>query len=146
MTTHYVLGFMFDENEENHVVLLRKSHPDWQAGKLNGVGGEIREGECSIDAMDREFREEIGVPQTAGYWQKFATLRGVSFNVACFRGTMPWCELRGSEDEPAAWYRVRDLSLRRSGCISNLPWLLEMAHRSHAHDWSYNVEEKSRTC
>lgn len=56
----YVLGFMFDENR-NVVALIRKENPEWQRGKLNGIGGKIEEGESPFDAMVREFEEETGV-------------------------------------------------------------------------------------
>ncbi len=36
----YVVGFMFTEDEKQ-VVLIEKKRPEWQAGKLNGVGGKI---------------------------------------------------------------------------------------------------------
>lgn len=56
---NYVLGFLFDVNTEN-VLLLRKNRPDWQKGKLNGIGGKVEAGETPKDAMYREAEEEIG--------------------------------------------------------------------------------------
>lgn len=38
---HYVVGFQF-ARRGNLVTLIRKNHPEWQAGKLNGVGGKTR--------------------------------------------------------------------------------------------------------
>ena len=35
--TDYVVGFMFDLNYKD-VVLIRKNRPVWQQNKLNGVG------------------------------------------------------------------------------------------------------------
>lgn len=55
----YVLGIMFSEDEER-VLAIWKNRPDWQAGKLNGIGGKIEDGETPIEAMRREFREETG--------------------------------------------------------------------------------------
>src|SRR5574339_145798 len=67
----YVVGFMFDENEE-HVLLIRKTHPDWQAGKLNGIGGRIEDGESAREAMQREFKEEVGVDHED--WKHYCVL------------------------------------------------------------------------
>jgi 8-oxo-dGTP pyrophosphatase MutT (NUDIX family) len=54
----YVVGFALDSHF--NVILIRKNRPDWQAGKLNGVGGRIEEGETPMQAMIREFEEETG--------------------------------------------------------------------------------------
>ena len=56
----YVLGFAFDPQYRG-VLLCVKNRPAWQAGKLNGLGGKIEEGETPFDAMVREFQEESGV-------------------------------------------------------------------------------------
>jgi len=57
----YVLGFCFDFAYK-HVVLIHKLKPDWQFGRLNGVGGkiEVGAGEGAVAAMVREFAEETG--------------------------------------------------------------------------------------
>lgn len=55
----YVLGFCFNA-ALNKVVLIRKNRPQWQAGKLNGVGGHVEPWELPLGAMVREFREESG--------------------------------------------------------------------------------------
>lgn len=55
----FVLGFCFDFGYHN-VLLIEKNRPPWQAGKLNGIGGKIEEGESPAAAMAREFREETG--------------------------------------------------------------------------------------
>jgi 8-oxo-dGTP diphosphatase len=44
--TQYVLGFLFDPSQKD-VVLIKKLKPEWQKGKLNGVGGKIEEGESA---------------------------------------------------------------------------------------------------
>jgi 8-oxo-dGTP diphosphatase len=66
--TKYVVGFMFSP-EKHIVVLIRKNRPEWQAGKLNGIGGKIEPNEAPIDAMVREFREETGVETTTEDWR-----------------------------------------------------------------------------
>lgn len=59
----YVCGFMFNQ-EKTQVVLIRKLRPEWQKGKLNGVGGHIEDGEKPEEAMSREFEEEAGISDT----------------------------------------------------------------------------------
>ena len=69
----YVLGFAFSQNKQN-VLLIKKNRPAWQAGKLNGVGGKIEEGETPAQAMVREFEEETGIKSTEADWQPYAHL------------------------------------------------------------------------
>lgn len=67
--TAYVVGFAFDHM--NKVWLIRKNKPEWQAGKLNGIGGRIEMGETSRQAMSREFHEEAGVLVPMERWTMF---------------------------------------------------------------------------
>jgi len=55
----YVVGIVLDEFD--YVLLIRKNRPDWQAGRLNGVGGKVEEGEIPYEAMIRECKEECGL-------------------------------------------------------------------------------------
>jgi 8-oxo-dGTP pyrophosphatase MutT (NUDIX family) len=61
MIQEYVLGFVFNL-DKTKVALMRKTKPEWQRGRLNGIGGKIELGETSITAMHREFKEETGQP------------------------------------------------------------------------------------
>lgn len=71
----YVTGFLLNPSG-NQVVLIRKKHPEWQAGKLNGVGGKIEPIDPSaLDAMIREFREETGA--TISSWIPYARLHNL---------------------------------------------------------------------
>lgn len=57
----YVLGFAFSRDGKN-VILIEKLRPEWQKGKLNGVGGKVEPEDISpLHAMIREFKEETGV-------------------------------------------------------------------------------------
>ena len=43
----YTLGFVFDRDLQ-HVLLIQKQRPAWQAGKFNGIGGKLEAGEHTI--------------------------------------------------------------------------------------------------
>lgn len=81
----YVLGFFFDA-KATCVLLIRKQRPEWQAGKLNGIGGKIEKDETPHNAMVRECQEETGLSTSAKQWHAFAKiLFGASGEeVACF--------------------------------------------------------------
>lgn len=63
----YVVGFMFNPARDL-VLLIEKDRPVWQAGKLNGVGGKLEDGEDPMFAMVREFKEETGIETRTEDW------------------------------------------------------------------------------
>lgn len=85
---NYVCGFMCSWDLQNFL-LIRKTHPEWQKGKLNGIGGKIElkkayigeilihQGnapenyETPFEAMIREFYEETGITTTRDRWHCF---------------------------------------------------------------------------
>jgi len=80
----YVAGLMFSQDRKC-IALIRKNYPDWQKGKLNGIGGKIEEKdyrkstnfeEASINAMVREFKEESGVDTEVKDWNLFLEMSG----------------------------------------------------------------------
>ena len=56
----YVLRFIFDLNLEK-ILWMKKNRPDFQKGKLNGLGGSIELNEYPLDAIRREIKEECGL-------------------------------------------------------------------------------------
>ena len=78
----YVLGFCFS-SDHSKVVLIEKNRPDWQAGRLNGIGGHVEEGETPFEAMRREFREEANYPDELD-WECYGRLFGDDFEVWLF--------------------------------------------------------------
>jgi 8-oxo-dGTP diphosphatase len=68
-----VAGFMFDPTFKN-VLLIRKDHPAWQAGKLNGIGGKLEQDETPRAAMVREFKEECGIDTSEDEWNHYETI------------------------------------------------------------------------
>jgi 8-oxo-dGTP pyrophosphatase MutT (NUDIX family) len=71
----YVLGFVFDRRY-NNVLLVEKARPEWQAGKLNGLGGKVEVGELPAAAMIRELREETNQALPDVVLTPFGRLRG----------------------------------------------------------------------
>lgn len=77
----YVVGFAFDHPGE-HGLFVEKTHPSWQRGRMNGLGGKVDSGERPNDAMARKFREETRgtLVGSAAYrpdgWRHVASLVG----------------------------------------------------------------------
>lgn len=124
--THYVLGFAFRDNCTS-VVLIRKQKPKWQAGLLNGIGGKVEAGESPEQAMSREFKEECGVDVHPSHWRHYARMSGEQFAVDCFtlRDSDVWEKAASQESEQVE--KIHPDELDPEQCISNLPWLIELA-------------------
>lgn len=124
--TKYVLGFMFDHTL-SRVVLIRKSRPLWQAGKLNGVGGHIEDGESKENAMVREYLEETGVTTIEKEWIYYCSMVGKDFTVECFCG-LGNVDLVGTKsDEKVSVFYTSELPPWRDDMIENLGWLIASA-------------------
>jgi len=70
----FTVGFVFDTTLEQ-VLLVHKLKPATQAGKLNGVGGKIEDGETAIECMVRECQEESALLIPAVDWKEYATIK-----------------------------------------------------------------------
>lgn len=124
--TKYVMGFMFDQRT-NEVVLIRKNRPAWQAGKLNGVGGHIEEGETPSECMSREFLEETGVKIEPEQWAQFAVMFDPAFEVYCFYAHGDSWLCRTTTDEEVVLRQRKDVLGPAQECIDSIPWLMVMA-------------------
>jgi 8-oxo-dGTP diphosphatase len=132
--TEYVLGFLFSP-DLSRVVLIRKERPQWQAGKLNGVGGKVDPGEDAYTAMVREFREETGLTEPS--WIQYATIGGPDaaknhtseFKLTVFYATSAYYDTVTSiTDEKVGFYSV-DRLMEDTGTVTvpNVRWLVQMA-------------------
>lgn len=124
----YVCGFYFT-GDGRKVALIRKAHPEWQAGRLNGVGGRIENGETPVQAMKREFEEEAGITTFAQDWHMKLIHTGPGHVVYFFRHDRdPRHEGRlifsHSQDEPVDVYHVSDL--HALPVIPNLRWIVPL--------------------
>ena len=125
MKKEWVAGFLFTENYRK-VALIRKARPEWQAGKLNGVGGKVEAGEFPAAAMAREWYEEAGLPEHE--WREFCQLewaQGTVHFFAAYTVTETDTFIKDT-DEPVAWYYVAD-AIKYENTIPNLAWLLRLA-------------------
>jgi len=120
-----VAGFLFSADREE-VVLVEKIRPDWQRGRLNGVGGKMEPSDASpAAALTREFEEEAGL-RVHG-WEKFCEikLRGdLTHFFRSFAGG-PVGDVYGREEERISAYPVSEVA--RLNTMPNLRWLVPMA-------------------
>lgn len=143
----WVVGFLFND-DATEVVLIRKNRPEWQAGRLNGVGGKVEQDDVSlVGAMEREFLEEVGVEVYGDGWHHFASLdweEGVvhflrAFDDEAYRMVRRRVGLDiHKTDEKVECHYLRGLFVPEViGPITpNLLWLVPLA--AHRHD-TYDV-------
>lgn len=127
---NYVLGFLFDQSKSS-VALLKKDHPSWQKGKLNGPGGAVNDDEIPIDAMEREFLEETGTRIEYSRWHYYAEMRFKTDIVLCFTATAigtPFLRPKnedGKYSEIPRWVRLNDL--HKMNLVENVEMLVLLA-------------------
>jgi 8-oxo-dGTP pyrophosphatase MutT (NUDIX family) len=147
---HYVLGFAFSHafnQYEKRLVLIRKNRPEWQAGKMNGIGGKIEEEDFKWNfnheatpmvvkyAMTREFKEETGVESTSDQWDYFGKMifnkdiMGGGATVHLLRSFLiPIDDCKTNEDEEIIIDKVKSyLSGYSYPLMHNLPILIPLA-------------------
>lgn len=121
----YVCGFMFDDKQER-VLLIRKLKPEWQRGRLNGIGGKVEGDEWDDAAMIREFKEEAGIETSYKDWIHTVCLAHPDeewiVNFFACRGDID--AARSMTDEQMTIVRLDELHATR--VIPNLRWLIPM--------------------
>jgi 8-oxo-dGTP diphosphatase len=126
MITKYVVGFLFDPTKQV-VILIRKNRPSWQAGRINGVGGHVEDGEEFLTTMVREFKEETGLEIQD--WKQFGTLVCPNAIIGLFYTTSPdYNKVKNTTDEGILVCEVDDiLDLNNTKVIPNIRWMISMA-------------------
>lgn len=123
---HFSLGFYFNPTF-TEVVLIRKTHPPTQYGKLNGPGGRIESGESGHDCIVRKFEEETGI--RVPKWDRFAVLQGEGpygeFSVQCFKASGLLDGIRTKTSEAAYIMPIHTLPELKT--VANTKWLIRMA-------------------
>jgi len=130
----FVLTFMFDPTITK-VLLIRKTKPDWMAGRLNAVGGHVEEGETFEDAAVREFLEETGL-DSQDRWHAFLRLFRPGDNEETLRTCeCYWAvsrkvtEAKTITDEEVGLFDVQSL-LSRADIVKDTLWILTMAQEA----------------
>lgn len=78
----YVLALLFSA-DRRRVVLMEKTRPAWQAGRINALGGKVRAGERVEEAARREVREEAGVDVAT--WEQVLVWRDAQYTMHVVR-------------------------------------------------------------
>ena len=121
----YVLAFIFDASLEK-VLLIHKSRPEWQKGKINGIGGKVEDAESEIAAIVRETKEEtdliIGEEKFVHLGKMSSEEWIVEIFICIYQGSM--ADAKSIEDQHVEWFSVNNLPVN---VLDNLRWLIPLS-------------------
>lgn len=121
----YTVGFLFS-SDLSQVLLIHKLTPEWQKGKLNGLGGKLEKGESTKQSFIREIYEESGITLESKQVIKMGLLKGVEWKVFVFAAVYEG-EIftpKTYEKELLEWFEVDNLP---ANCVPNLYWQIPFA-------------------
>ncbi|GJG85842.1 hypothetical protein tb265_10230 [Gemmatimonadetes bacterium T265] len=118
----YVLALLFTP-DGGRVVLVHKTRPAWQAGRVNALGGKLHPGESAADAARRETREEAGV-DVAG-WDEFLVWDDAQYRMHACRAFDPAAERAYTAEDQDVF--LADALALPPNVIDNLRWLVPLA-------------------
>jgi len=128
---HYCLGFIFDEDNQN-VVLIKKARPDWMKGSYNGIGGEHAYGEIPVEAMRRKVRAEVGV--IIHQWTHVFSLHGKGkdgkpYQVWVFRTNIEnFKQIQTMTDEEVKSFPVDEINVP---VVNDIRWMIPLMLEHH---------------
>ena len=118
----YVLALLFTPDRTG-VVLMHKTRPAWQAGRVNALGGKLHADESPAAAARREVGEEAGV-DVAG-WEEFLVWDDPQYRMHALRAfDLAAAAARTAEDQAVFLADARALP---PNVIDNLRWLIPLA-------------------
>ena len=120
------MAFIFNK-DVTKVLLINKTRPEWQRGKLNGLGGKIEENESPVDCVLREVKEEsmLGINQdNLKYFGEMvnADKSSTQLFAAIYLGNEN--DAHSNEDQEVEWVEIKSLP---TTIMTNLSWLIPMA-------------------
>lgn len=117
----YCLGFLTDPTG-TQVLLMEKRRPSWQAGRLNGIGGKVEEGEDALGAMVRECREETTLE--VADWSPMGTIAFEGGQVHVFHGKADLSLARSATDEQVRTVDLADALQGRYPLVDSVQEIL----------------------
>lgn len=115
----YTLAHIFDPSLSK-VLLIHKNRPEWQAGKMNGIGGKLEVGETTFEGISREVWEETGLRIPITKWQHVIDLEAKDWVVHIF--TTTYKDLSKAISKTDEEVEVCNVSSLPSSIVPNLAW------------------------
>lgn len=118
----YVLALLFTA-DRRRVVLMRRTRPAWQEGRVNALGGRLIRGEGAAEGARREVREESGVD--VGDWREVLVWNDAEYELHVMSAVSERArDARTMEDQEVF---LAEVSALPENVIDNLRWLVPLA-------------------
>jgi 8-oxo-dGTP diphosphatase len=118
----FVLALLYSA-DHRQVVLMRRTRPAWQVGRVNALGGRVTAGESAAAAARREVREESGVD--VDEWREVLVWEDAEYTMHVMRAVSDRArEARTMEDQEVF---LADVNALPANIIDNLRWLVPLA-------------------
>lgn len=120
----YTLGFLFNK-DLSKVLLIHKLSPEWQKGKINGLGGKFEIGETFYECIVREVKEETALVTESKEWKKIGELHSTRWLVDIVAYVYKEAETDATnvEKQQIEWFSISNLP---TNIMSNLSWLVPL--------------------
>lgn len=128
----YTIGILLFQ-DFSKVLLIKKTKPEWQAGKLNFPGGKLEPNELQIECVVREFYEETNLSIPEDDWKFIGVIQNQDegYEVDIFTALYNYNkhgEPFSNTEEEVMWCHVNCLP---PNVISNLRWLIPFGINCH---------------
>jgi 8-oxo-dGTP diphosphatase len=118
----FVLALLYT-SDRRRIVLMSRTRPAWQAGRVNALGGRLMGGETAVEAARREVREEAGVD--VAVWNEVLEWDDAEYRLHVMSAVSDRAEeARTMEDQEVFLGSVEALP---ANVIDNLRWLVPLA-------------------
>jgi len=124
-TKQYTVGFIFNSSL-NKVLLVHKTKPVWQDGRINGIGGKFEEDEDMFECIVRETQEESTLVTKQSDWKFVGILLwpGKEIHVLTCIYNDPTTDAQQNDYEQIEWFPTNALP---DNILENLNWLVPMS-------------------
>ena len=118
----YILALLFTEDRKE-VVLMRRTRPLWQAGRVNALGGRLRTEESPAHAARREVREESGVDVPD--WVEVLVWDDAEYRMHVMRAVSELARAARTMEDQEVF--LADIASLPANVIDNIRWLVPLA-------------------
>jgi 8-oxo-dGTP diphosphatase len=122
----FVLALLYTA-DRRRVVLMHRTRPAWQSGRVNALGGRLLHGEDAAAAARREVREECGVD--VADWREVLVWEDAEYRMHVMGAVSEQAHAARTLEDQEVF--LADVHALPDNVIDNLRWLVPLALDEH---------------